>query len=164
MDLHQDGKSWSGRGWIWWWIDDDRSGFVCCSRLWCVANFSYLNPWSCHDINMFSISLISAAKLIVRDTNSYPAFLIKMSRLIKTFKVVPKELFRLNNGNITRLRDRSLGFGGSFDITSEAGMILPKGLNLATYKGDFSLCRIIASVHNWKLGPNGASMRVNSPD
>lgn len=60
----------------------------------------------------------------------------------------PKELFRLNNGNITRLGDRSLGFGGSFDVTTEAGKVYPKGLNLATYRGDFSLCRIIASVHN----------------
>lgn len=48
---------------------------------------------------------------------------------------MPKELFRVNNGHLIRLRDRSVKETGSYDLLTEAGKVKPKALDPATYSG-----------------------------
>ncbi|KAM5467027.1 hypothetical protein MauCBS54593_005647 [Microsporum audouinii] len=71
-----------------------------------------------------------------------------MSKFIKAYSVMPKELFRINNGLVVRLRAhpgprRPYGL---FDLLTHGGMVKPKALDPATYEP-----------------PNGASMRPNTP-
>ncbi|THC92161.1 hypothetical protein EYZ11_008376 [Aspergillus tanneri] len=69
-----------------------------------------------------------------------------MSRFIARFSIFPKELFRLNNGNTIRIRDRAVKRVGSFDVTTEDGKVKPKAVDHPdTYQP-----------------PNGASMRPNT--
>ncbi|KAE8353375.1 hypothetical protein BDV28DRAFT_157068 [Aspergillus coremiiformis] len=67
-----------------------------------------------------------------------------MVRYLGRFNIFPKELFRLNNGNIIRVRDGTVKKVGSFDVISEDGKLKPKALE-PDYRP-----------------PNGASMRPNS--
>ncbi|DAA75528.1 TPA_exp: hypothetical protein A8136_1602 [Trichophyton benhamiae CBS 112371] len=71
-----------------------------------------------------------------------------MSRFIKSYSVIPKELFRINNGRVVRLRayPGPRRPPGLFDLLTHNGMVQPKALNPATYQP-----------------PNGASMRPNTP-
>ncbi|GBF66430.1 hypothetical protein TMEN_9150 [Trichophyton mentagrophytes] len=71
-----------------------------------------------------------------------------MSRFIKSYSVIPKELFRINNGRVVRLRayPGPRRPPGLFDLLTYNGMVQPKALNPATYQP-----------------PNGASMRPNTP-
>ncbi|MCJ1226393.1 hypothetical protein MMC12_003044 [Toensbergia leucococca] len=62
--------------------------------------------------------------------------------IIKCFKSLPKELFRVNSGRNIRLREWSVRRSNSFDLFTEAGMVKPKALDPSTYEA-----------------PNGASMR-----
>lgn len=59
-----------------------------------------------------------------------------MSRLIKTFTAIPKELFRLNNGSLIKLRDRAVKKVGSYDLLTEAGKVKPKALEPNSYAGE----------------------------
>ncbi|KAL9099500.1 MAG: hypothetical protein Q9163_005005 [Psora crenata] len=68
-----------------------------------------------------------------------------MSRLIKTFTAVPKELFRVNNGTSVTLRDRNIKKVGSYDLLTEGGKVKPKALDPKSY-----------------AAPNGASLRPNT--
>ncbi|KAA8645051.1 uncharacterized protein ATNIH1004_009262 [Aspergillus tanneri] len=52
-----------------------------------------------------------------------------MSRFIARFSIFPKELFRLNNGNTIRIRDRAVKRVGSFDVTTEDGKVKPKAVD-----------------------------------
>jgi hypothetical protein len=55
--------------------------------------------------------------------------------MIKAYRVVPKELFRTNNGPLIRVRPWAPGLT-SYDIhVSQAGTVLPKALHLPTYRG-----------------------------
>ncbi|KAF1965911.1 hypothetical protein BU23DRAFT_603841 [Bimuria novae-zelandiae CBS 107.79] len=67
-----------------------------------------------------------------------------MSKFIRSFKVFPVELFRVNNGRAIRLREWAPQ-KTSYDIITEDGRAKAKALNPATY-----------------AAPNGASMRPNS--
>ena len=60
-----------------------------------------------------------------------------MSKYIKAFTTIPKELFRLNNGATIRLRAHSgpLKPQRSFDLLTEAGTVKPKALSPDTYDG-----------------------------
>jgi hypothetical protein len=60
-----------------------------------------------------------------------------MSKYIKAFTAIPKELFRLNNGNTVRLRAHPgpRKPQRSFDLLTEAGMVKPKALNPEIYDG-----------------------------
>ncbi|MCJ1249704.1 hypothetical protein MMC30_006930 [Trapelia coarctata] len=70
-----------------------------------------------------------------------------MSTYIGSFTVIPKELFRTNNGTSIVLRDRAMKPTGSYDLLTEAGKVKPKALDPATYAD---------------TTPNGASMRPNT--
>ncbi|KAF9876295.1 hypothetical protein CkaCkLH20_06238 [Colletotrichum karsti] len=67
------------------------------------------------------------------------------SNLIAVFRKFPRELFRVNNGPLVKVRvwtpERE-----KYDIFAEKNLVHPKALNPSTYKA-----------------PNGASMRPNSP-
>ncbi|KAF7621565.1 hypothetical protein F9C07_10581 [Aspergillus flavus] len=67
-----------------------------------------------------------------------------MAKYLGRFNSFPKELFRLNNGDIIRVRDRTVKKVGSFDVISEGGKLKPKALQ-PDYRA-----------------PNGASMRPNT--
>ncbi|OAR02491.1 hypothetical protein LLEC1_08018 [Akanthomyces lecanii] len=67
-----------------------------------------------------------------------------MSRLLGVFKVLPKELFRVNNGYAVKLRPWSPG-RHAFDIHVCNGLVQAKALSKDTYRA-----------------PNGASLRPNS--
>ncbi|KAL4941592.1 hypothetical protein BDV06DRAFT_235991 [Aspergillus oleicola] len=71
-----------------------------------------------------------------------------MSRFIRSYTVIPKEIFRINNGPIIRLRayPGPRRPKGLFDLLTYEGKVQPKALNAFTYKP-----------------PNGASMRPNTP-
>ncbi|MCJ1340505.1 hypothetical protein MMC09_005801 [Bachmanniomyces sp. S44760] len=58
---------------------------------------------------------------------------------------MPKELFRVNNGRLIKLREWTVNCEGSFDLRTEAGKVKPKALSPTSYSA-----------------PNGASMRPNS--
>ncbi|RDW70458.1 uncharacterized protein DSM5745_07969 [Aspergillus mulundensis] len=71
-----------------------------------------------------------------------------MATFIKSYSIIPKELFRINNGPAVRLRahpgpQRPLGL---FDLLTYRGKVKPKALSPTTYKP-----------------PNGASIRPNTP-
>lgn len=68
-------------------------------------------------------------------------------RFIQAFNVMPKEIFRINNGIFVRLRDYPgpVKPKGVFDLLTKDGKVHPSVLNPQDY--DF---------------PNGASMRPNS--
>ncbi|MCJ1364640.1 hypothetical protein MMC16_003754 [Acarospora aff. strigata] len=68
-----------------------------------------------------------------------------MAKFINTFKILPKELFRVNNGPSIRLRAWPTKPKGSYDLLTEAGKVKPKGLDSKSY-----------------AAPNGASMRPNT--
>lgn len=57
------------------------------------------------------------------------------STLIKVFRVVPKELFRVNNGRAVKLREWSRQGERRYDILTESGTAKAKALNPATYTG-----------------------------
>lgn len=57
-----------------------------------------------------------------------------MAKLINTFKLMPKELFRLNNGTSIALRDFAQKRGSSFDIVTKAGTVTPKALTPENYE------------------------------
>lgn len=57
------------------------------------------------------------------------------STLIKVFRVVPNELFRVSNGRAIKLREWSLQTQRSYDILTESGTAKAKALNPATYTG-----------------------------
>ncbi|EGE09016.1 hypothetical protein TEQG_07929 [Trichophyton equinum CBS 127.97] len=59
-----------------------------------------------------------------------------MSRFIKSYSVIPKELFRINNGRVVRLRayPGPRRPPGLFDLLTYNGMVQPKALNPATYQ------------------------------
>ncbi|KAF4549041.1 Hypothetical protein D9617_24g017550 [Elsinoe fawcettii] len=69
-------------------------------------------------------------------------------RFIKSFKTIPKPLFRMNNGNSIRLRavEGPERPKKPFDLLTTSAMAQPKALYPERYE--------------W---PNGASMRPNSP-
>ncbi|KAI9755954.1 MAG: hypothetical protein M4579_004085 [Chaenotheca gracillima] len=67
------------------------------------------------------------------------------SKTIRTFRKLPKDLFRINNGPAIKLRDWSVNPTRTFDLKTEDGLVKPKALNPSTY-----------------VAPNGASMRPNS--
>ncbi|MCJ1463596.1 hypothetical protein MMC07_002204 [Pseudocyphellaria aurata] len=69
-----------------------------------------------------------------------------MSKYIQRFSVIPKDLFRVNNGPSITLRDRTVKKTGPYDLVTEAGKVKPKALDPNTY-----------------AAPNGASMRPNTP-
>lgn len=58
-----------------------------------------------------------------------------MSKYIQRFSVIPKELFRVNNGPSVALRDRTVKKTGSYDLLTEAGKVKPKALDANTYAG-----------------------------
>ena len=64
-----------------------------------------------------------------------------MPKLINTFKTLPKELFRLNNGPSIRLRAWPTKPTGSYDLLTEAGKVKPKALNPNSYVGEISTIR-----------------------
>ena len=72
-----------------------------------------------------------------------------MSKYIKSFMVMPKELFRVNNGHSIRLRDRSVKETGSYDLLTEAGKVKPKALDPATYSGSDVRVAFLFPVSNW---------------
>lgn len=61
-----------------------------------------------------------------------------MAKLINTFKTVPKELFRVNNGPSISLRALPTKPKGSYDLLTEAGKVKPKALDRNTYAGEMS--------------------------
>ncbi|KAI9679894.1 MAG: hypothetical protein M1817_004909 [Caeruleum heppii] len=67
------------------------------------------------------------------------------SKFINAFKIIPKELFRLNNGPSIALREYSPQRNRSYDLLTEAGKVKPKALQPSSY-----------------AAPNGASMRPNT--
>ncbi|KAL4799668.1 hypothetical protein BDV19DRAFT_234378 [Aspergillus venezuelensis] len=71
-----------------------------------------------------------------------------MFKFIKSYTVTPKEIFRINNGLLVRLRAHPGLYRpkGVFDLLTYAGKVQPKALNAATYQP-----------------PNEASMRPNTP-
>jgi len=64
-----------------------------------------------------------------------------MSKLIKTFTAIPKELFRLNNGTSVLLRDRNVKPTGSYDLVTVGGKVKPKALDPASYAGSTARCK-----------------------
>ena len=60
-----------------------------------------------------------------------------MTTFINSYKILPKELFRINNGLLVRLRPwDSLRKPRRFDIyLTDEGIALPKALDRASYKG-----------------------------
>ena len=52
--------------------------------------------------------------------------------------MIPKELFRLNNGASIALCDRTVKCTGSYDLLIESGKVKPKALEPATYMGNSS--------------------------
>jgi hypothetical protein len=68
---------------------------------------------------------------------SPPFSLSNMPRFIQSFTTIPRQLFRLNNGKIIRLRGHPgpLRPQGRFDLLTEAGKVQPKALNPQTYEG-----------------------------
>ena len=58
-----------------------------------------------------------------------------MSKLLKTFTAIPKELFRLNKGNSVLLRDRNVKTTGRYDLVTVGGKVKPKALDPQSYAG-----------------------------
>ena len=55
------------------------------------------------------------------------------SSFINSFKVIPKELFRVNNGRYIQLREWTVKRSRSYDLRTEAGNVKPKALNPMSY-------------------------------
>lgn len=55
--------------------------------------------------------------------------------MINSFKRLPVQLFRVNNGRDVKLRDFAERRSRSYDILAENGKVFPKALNPSTYKG-----------------------------
>lgn len=72
-----------------------------------------------------------------------------MSRLIKTFTAVPKELFRVNNGTSVTLRDRNVKKVGSYDLLTEGGKVKPKALDPKSYAGNTGYIDYV--VYRWLM-------------
>lgn len=58
-----------------------------------------------------------------------------MQNFIKSFTVVPTQLFRLNAGSKIKLREFSHKRSRSYDILAESGMVKPKARDPETYAG-----------------------------
>ncbi len=56
--------------------------------------------------------------------------------MINTFKILPKELFRVNNGPSISLRALPTKPQGSYDLLTEAGKVKPKALDPKSYAGE----------------------------
>lgn len=54
---------------------------------------------------------------------------------IQCFRVLPRELFRISNGRVTRLRDYGARRSNSYDILTINGKAQPKALHPETYSG-----------------------------
>jgi hypothetical protein len=59
-------------------------------------------------------------------------------KLISVFRVIPKELFRVNNGRRIALREWTPKRSRTFDIFTENGKVKPKALDPETYKGELA--------------------------
>ncbi|KAE8349465.1 hypothetical protein BDV28DRAFT_160463 [Aspergillus coremiiformis] len=68
-----------------------------------------------------------------------------MAKYLGYFNIFPKELFRMSNSRIIRVRDGAVKKTGSIDVISEDGKLKPKALQSDTYSS-----------------PNGISMRPNT--
>lgn len=64
-----------------------------------------------------------------------------MAKYINRFTVVPKELFRLNNGPTISLRDRAVKKVGSYDVQTETGKVKPKAITSPETYQSMSLAR-----------------------
>jgi hypothetical protein len=62
------------------------------------------------------------------------------SNLIGVFREFPRELFRVNNGPLIKLRVWSPQ-RHSYDIFTERGLVVPKALDASGYAGQYSQCR-----------------------
>lgn len=69
-----------------------------------------------------------------------------MSKYIQRFNIIPKELFRLNNGPSIALRDRNVKKTGTYDLLTEAGKVKPKALDPNTYAGTYSTVETCATI------------------
>lgn len=72
-----------------------------------------------------------------------------MSKYIRSFAVVPKELFRVNNGPSIHLRDRSLKKTGSYDLLTKARKVKSKALDPTTYSGSDAGVASLLPLSNW---------------
>ena len=70
------------------------------------------------------------------------------SKFVNSFKVMPKELFRVNNGRLIKLREWTVNCEGSFDLRTEAGKVKPKALSPTSYSGKPYLYHIRVEVCN----------------
>ncbi|KIW37676.1 uncharacterized protein PV06_10313 [Exophiala oligosperma] len=67
-------------------------------------------------------------------------------RLLGRYTVVPRDLFRISAGSLTKLRDKSLRPGApSWDVMTIDGKVQPLGM-----------------TSDWYQRPNGASLRPNT--
>lgn len=57
-----------------------------------------------------------------------------MSKFIKTFTSIPKEMFRLNNGVLVAHHNHALKCSRIFDIMTDAGKVIPKALDPENYE------------------------------
>lgn len=55
--------------------------------------------------------------------------------MINSFKRVPVQLFRVNNGATVKLRDYALRKSSSYDILTDHGRVIPKALDPSSYSG-----------------------------
>ena len=88
--------------------------------------------------SFIQISLLVAHSLLPNTLCTFSV--LDMSKYIKAYTKIPKELFRLNNGPKIRLRAYPSPFrpARSFDILTEGGAVKPKALNPETYDGKTS--------------------------
>lgn len=87
------------------------------------------------------------------------------TKLIATFKVLPKELFRISGGFKIHLRVWTAARNRPFDVMTTNGKVLPKALDPATYSGSITILLPMDAVsdnQHTQIGPNGASMRPNT--
>jgi len=66
----------------------------------------------------------------------------QMSKFIKSFTTIPKDMFRVNNGSSVYLRDRAVKRTAKYDLLTEAGKVKPKALDPNSYT------RIVLSSYN----------------
>ena len=99
------------------------SSYSCALRQ-CVQNvFAYIV------LSYLPIDQIETLTIVVLDSK-------RPSKMIRPFKYFPIELFRVSNGLRTRLRAVEAKSTKSFDIFTESGLVVPRALDPATYKGD----------------------------
>jgi hypothetical protein len=93
-----------------------------------------------------------------------PWTFLVMMKFINSYRILPKELFRINNGPLVRLRPwDTVRKPRRFDIyLTDEGIALPKALDRASYKGKPNKS-CLGFMFNYSVAPNGASMRPNSP-